>query len=152
MRRLFWNRSVYRVRRSLKVKTGQSTTSFHPATGNPITTSTISNRYADPVTDESKTVSYKESHGATRGLSRVGKPLWVRVALALNDLLPRSIRPVKSKRARYRRWYGWRTQVLAWRINWRSIHKNRLMNKLGLRHGTKLGELGLRHGKKIGEK
>ena len=117
------------------MKTGQSTTSFHPATGNPITTSTISNRYADPVTEESKTVFYKESHGATRGLSRVGKPVWVRVALALNDLLPRSIRPKKSKRARTKRWYGWRTEVLSFRINWRTIHKRNLMNKLGLRNG-----------------
>jgi hypothetical protein len=135
MPRLFWSRSVSRVQRSLKVKTGQSTTSFHPATGNPITTSTISNRYADPVTDESKTGYYKESHGATRGLSRVGKPVWVRVALALNDLLPRRIRPIKSKRARYKRWYGWRTELLSWRINWRAIHKRKLMNKLGLRNG-----------------
>ena len=135
MPRLFWNRSVSRVRRSLKVKTGQSTTSFHPATGNPITTSTISNRYADPVTDESKTESYKELHGATKGLSRVGKPLWRRVGLALNDLLPRSIRPIKGKRIRARQWYGWRTELLAWRINWKAINKRKFMNKLGLRSG-----------------
>jgi hypothetical protein len=117
------------------MKTGQSTTSFHPATGNPITTSITSNRYADHVMDESKTESYRELHGATRGISRIGKPVWLRVALALNDLLPRSIRPIKSKRARYRQWYGWRTQVLSWRINWKAIHKRNLMNKLGLRNG-----------------
>ncbi len=135
MRRLFWNRSVYRVRRSLKVKTGQSTTSFHPATGNPIMTSTTYNRSVAHATDESKTESSKELAGVTKGLSRVGKPLWLRVALALNDLLPRSIRPIKSKRARIKRWYGWRTEVLSFRINWRAIHKRKLMNKLGLRNG-----------------
>ena len=135
MRRLFWTRSVSRVQRSLKVKTGPSTTSFHPATGNPIMTSTTYNHSADPVTDESKTGYYKELAGATKGLSRVGKPLWVRVGLALNDLLPRSIRPIKSKRSRYKRWYGWRTSVISFRINWRSIHKRNLMNKLGLRNG-----------------
>jgi hypothetical protein len=135
MPRLFWTRSVSRVQRSLKVKTGQSTTSFHPETENLITTSTTYSRYADPVTDESKTGYYKESPGATKGLSRVGKPLWVRVVMALNDLLPRSIRPIKSKRARYKRWYGWRTSVISFRINWRSIHKRNIMNKLGLRNG-----------------
>jgi hypothetical protein len=135
MPRLFWSQSVPRVQRSLKVKTGQSTTSFHPATGNPITTSTISNRYVDPVTDENKTEYYRELHGATRGLSRMGKPLYIRVALAINDLLPRSIRPKKSKRARSRKWYGWRTELLAWRINWKAINKQKFMNKLGLRNG-----------------
>jgi hypothetical protein len=135
MRRLFWNRSVYRVRRSWKMKTGQSTTSFHPATGNPIMTSSTYNRSVAHATDESKTASSKELAGVTKGLSRVGKPLWLRVALALNDLLPRSIRPIKSKRARIKRWYGWRTEVLSFRINWRAIHKRKLMNKLGLRSG-----------------
>jgi hypothetical protein len=117
------------------MKTGQSTTSFHPATGNPIMTSTTYNRSVAHATDESKTASSKELAGVTKGLSRVGKPLWLRVALALNDLLPRSIRPIKSKRARIKRWYGWRTEVLSFRINWRAIHKRKLMNKLGLRNG-----------------
>jgi hypothetical protein len=117
------------------MKTGQSTTSFHPATANPIMTSTTYNRSVAHATEESKTGYYRELHGATRGISRIGKPLWLRVALALNDLLPRRMRPIKSKRARYRRWYGWRTQVLSWRINWKAIHKRNLMNKLGLRNG-----------------
>jgi hypothetical protein len=117
------------------MKTGQSTTSFHPATGNPIMTSTTYNRFVDHATDENKTGCCKGSHGATRGLTRVGKPLYIRVGLALNDLLPRRIRPIKSKRARYKRWYGWRTEVLSWRINWRAIHKRNLLNKLGLRNG-----------------
>ena len=133
MRRLFWTRSVSRVQRSLKVKTGQSTTSFHPETENLITTSTTYNRYADLVMEESKTASFKESPGEMNASKRKG--VWMRIGYALNDLLPRSIRPIKSKRARYKRWYGWRTQVISFRINWRSIHKRNLMNKLGLRSG-----------------
>ena len=133
MRRLFWTRSVSRVQRSLKVKTGQSTTSFHPETQNLITTSTTYNRYADLVMEESKTASFKESPGEMNASKRKG--VWMRIGYALNDLLPRSIRPIKSKRARYKRWYGWRTQVISFRINWRSIHKRNLMNKLGLRSG-----------------
>jgi hypothetical protein len=133
MRRLFWNRSVRRVRRSLKVKTGQSTTSFHPATGNPIMTSTTYNRSVAHATDESKTASCNESPGGMNDSKRKG--VWMRIGYALNDLLPRSIRPIKSKRARYKRWYGWRTQLLSFRINWRSIHKRKLMSKLGLRNG-----------------
>jgi hypothetical protein len=120
------------------MKTGLSTTSFHPATGNPIMTSTTYNRSAAHATDASKTGSYNVSPGETldsnRGRGR-GKGVWVRLALVLNDLLPRSIRPIKSKRASYRRWYGWRAYVLGFRINWRSIYKRKLMNKLGLRHG-----------------
>jgi hypothetical protein len=100
-------------------------------------TSTTYNHSVAHATEESKTGFSKELHGATKGLNRVGKPVWIRVALSLNDLLPRSIRPIKSKRAKYKRWYGWRTQVLAWRINWRAINKNKVMNKLGLRHGPK---------------
>jgi hypothetical protein len=133
MPRLFWTRLVSRVQRSLKVKTGQSTTSFHPETENLITTSTTYSRYVDLVTDESKTASFKESPGETNVSKRKG--LLMRVGYALNDLLPRSIRPIKSKRARYKRWYGWRTQLMSFRINWRSIHKRKLMNKLGLRSG-----------------
>lgn len=133
MRRLFWTRSVSRVRRSLKVKTGQSTTSFHPATGNPIMTSTTYNRSVAHATDESKTASSKELRGGMKGSKRKG--ILRRVGMALNDLLPRSIRPIKSKRAKIRRWYGWRTQLISFQINWRSIHKRKLMNKLGLRNG-----------------
>jgi hypothetical protein len=136
------------------MKTGQSTTSFHPATGNPIMTSTTYNRSVAHATDESKTKPSKESHGAILDLIRgrghnkgnkspginkggsVRKGVGVRLLLALNDLLPRKVRIVKSRRARYKRWYGWRTYILAIRINWRSIYKNKLMNKLGLRHGS----------------
>ena len=120
------------------MKTGQSTTSFHRATGNPIMTSTTYNRSAALATDESKTAPYSASSGvmpaSNRGRGRKG--VGVRLLLVLNDLLPKRMRVVKSKRARYSKWYGWRTYVLALRINWRSIYKNKLMNKLGLRHGN----------------
>jgi hypothetical protein len=120
------------------MKTGQSTTSFHPATGNPIMTSTTYNRSVAHATEENKTGLSKESHGGVTVLSRGRgkKGVWLRILMGLNDLLPRRIRVIKSRRARYRRWYGWRTYVLSFRINWRSIHKDRLMNKLGLRHGN----------------
>jgi hypothetical protein len=122
------------------MKTGQSTTSFHPATGNPIMTSTTYNRSAAYATDESKTGPSNESSGATPGSSdgRGRKGVWSRLILAINDLLPYKLRPIKSAghRRAIRRWYGWRTAILSWRINWRSIHKNKLMNKLGLRHGA----------------
>jgi hypothetical protein len=137
MPRLFWSRLVRRVRRSLKVKTGQSTTSFHPATGNPIMTSTTYNRYVEPVTDESKTVPYKEFNGETQGLLRgrgmgKGKPLWVRLLLVLNTLLPLSIRPIKSRRAHRRRYLGIRHRIFMCRMLWRSHWKNKLKEKLRL--------------------
>jgi hypothetical protein len=141
MRRLFWNRSVYRVRRSLKVKTGQSTTSFHPATGNPIMTSTTYNRSVAHATDESKTGSSKELHGEMNGLSkgmptnkgRGRKGVWLRLLLVINSLLPISIRPYKSRRAHRRRYLGIRHRVFTWRMLWRSHWKNALLRKLGLK-------------------
>jgi hypothetical protein len=138
------------------MKTGQSTTSFHPATGNPIMTSTTYNRSVAFATDESKTEHSNESNGETldsnKGVydkpyplrtrvvkdGRGRKGVWSRFILAINDLIPYKLRPIKSAghRRGTRRWYGWRTAVLSWRINWRSIHKNRILNKLGLRHGS----------------
>jgi len=67
------------------VKTGQSTTSFHPETENLITTSTTYNRYADLVMEESKTASFKESPGEMNASKRKG--VWMRIGYALNDLL-----------------------------------------------------------------
>ena len=100
-------------------------------------TSTTYNRSVAHATDESKTAPYNASSGvmpaSNRGRGRKG--VGVRLLLILNDLLPNKLRIVKSKRARYRRWYGWRTYVLGLRINWRSIYKRKLINKLGLRHG-----------------
>jgi hypothetical protein len=135
MRRLFWKRLVRRVRRSWKVKTGQSTTSFHPATGNPIMTSTTYNRYVEPVTDESKTAPFKEYNGAIPGLNREGrgkKGLVLRMLLVLNTLLPFAIRPIKSKRAHRRRYLGIRHRIFTWRMLWRSHWKNKLKEKLRL--------------------
>ena len=121
------------------MKTGQSTTSFHPATGNPIMTSTTYNRSVAHATEENKTGTSKELHGEVPGSNggRARKGVGVRMLLALNDLLPRRVRIVKSKRARYKRWYGWRTYVISFRINWKGIYRDKLMNKLGLRHGNK---------------
>ena len=130
MRRLFWTRSVSRVQRSLKVKTGQSTTSFHPETENLITTSTTYSLYADHVTDVSKTASFNESPGATNASKRKG--ILRRVGYALNDLLPRSIRPIKSKRARYKKWYPLRVQVFTLRMYWHTHLKDKVRRKLRL--------------------
>ncbi len=116
------------------MKTGQSTTSFHPETENLITTSTTFNRYADHVTDESKTASSKESLGATIDSNRGrGKKGWgVRILLSFNDLLPRSIRPIKSKRARYKRWHPIRVQVFTFRMYWHSHLRDKVRRKLRL--------------------
>ena len=139
MPRLFWKRLVRRVRRSWKVKTGQSTTSFHPATGNPIMTSTTYNRSVAHATDESKTGCSPESVGVMndsskgRGINRGGKPVWLRLLLVINSLLPLSIRPIKSKRAHRRRYLGVRHRIFTWRMSWRSHWKNALKRKLGLK-------------------
>jgi hypothetical protein len=121
------------------VKTGQSTTSFHPATGNPIMTSTTYNRYVEPVTEENKTVPYSGYNGVILGLLRgkgrgMGKrkPVWVRLLLVVNSLLPLSIRPVKSRRAHRRRYLGLRHRIFTWRMLWRSHWKNKLKAKLRL--------------------
>jgi hypothetical protein len=102
-------------------------------------TSSTYNRSVAHATEESKTGYYNGWHGVTPGSNRGRgrKGVGVRILLALNDLLPRKVRIVKSKRAIYRRWYGWRAYLLAFRINWRGTYRNKLMNKLGLRHGNK---------------
>jgi hypothetical protein len=130
MRRLFWNRSVHRVRRSLKVKTGQSTTSFHPATGNPIMTSSTYNRSVAHATDVSKTGCCKESHGETNASKRKG--IGLRVLYALNDLLPVSIRPIKSKRAWRKHRYPLRVQLFTFRMYWHSHLRDKVRRKLRL--------------------
>ena len=115
------------------MRTGQSTTSFHPATGNPIMTSTTYNRYADPVTEESKTVSSNESLGATQDSNRGHKGVWHRLALVVNSLLPLWMRPIKSKRAHRRAYLGIRHRIFTYRMLWRSHWKNALLRKLGLK-------------------
>jgi hypothetical protein len=141
MRRLFWNRSVYRVRRSWKVKTGQSTTSFHPATGNPIMTSSTYNHSVAHATDENKTGCSKELHGVALGSKtgindgrgRAKKGMVLRLLLVINSMLPISMRPVKSRRAYRRRYLGIRHRVFTWRMLWRSHWKNQLKSKFNLK-------------------
>ncbi len=116
------------------MKTGQSTTSFHPATGNPIMTSTTYNRYVDHATDESKTVSFNESLGGTNASSSGGHKGWgVRVLRGMNDLLPRSIRPIKSKRGHRRRRVGVGAALFTFRMHWKSHHKNKIKKCLNLK-------------------
>jgi hypothetical protein len=117
------------------VKTGQSTTSFPPETENLITTSTTYNRYADLVMEESKTASSNELHGATNDSNRGrGKKGWgLRFLLALNSLLPVSIRPIKSKRAWRKHRWPIRVYVFTYRMLWRSHWKNQLKAKLKLK-------------------
>lgn len=116
------------------MKTGQSTTSFHPATGNPIMTYTTYNLYADHATDVSKTGHSPESLGEMNDSNSRGRKGWVLKGLrAINDLLPMSIRPIKSKRAHRRRSLGLRHRIFMWRMLWRSHGKNRLKAKLKLK-------------------
>jgi hypothetical protein len=115
------------------MKTGLSTTSFHPATGNPIMTSTTYNRSAAHATGVSKTEYYSESLGETQGSSRKRKGILIRVGMVLNDLLPPSIRPIKSKRAHRRRYLGVRHRIFVWRMHWRSHHKNKLKARMNRR-------------------
>jgi hypothetical protein len=130
MPRLFWTRPVSRVQRSLKVKTGQSTTSFPPETENLITTSTTYSRYVDLVTDASKTGSSNELHGGTNASKRKG--ILRRVGMALNDLLPVSIRPIKSKRAWRKHRYPLRVQLFTFRMYWHSHLRDKVRRKLRL--------------------
>jgi hypothetical protein len=134
------------------MKTGQSTTSFHPATGNPIMTSTTYNRSAAYATDESKTASSSVSNGVTLGSIRgraigigrgigktvgVSKGVGARVLRAINDLLPLSLRPIKSKRAHRKRYLGLGHRLFSFRMVWRSHYKNQILEKLGLRRKFK---------------
>jgi hypothetical protein len=97
-------------------------------------TSTTYNRYADPATDESKTEFSNELHGRMSASSRGRKGILRRMLLAMDTLLPRQLRVVKSKRGRYRSRYGFRTQFIAFRINWRAVYKKKLLNKLGIKN------------------
>jgi hypothetical protein len=130
------------------MKTGQSTTSFHPATGNPIMTSSTYNRSVAHATDESKTKYYNEFNGETldspRGIGkkvkafpikswRGRKGIVVRLLRLINDLLPLSIRPIKSKRAHRRRYLGIRHRIFTWRMLWRSHWKNQLKAKFRIK-------------------
>jgi hypothetical protein len=115
--------------------TGPSTTSSRQEKANQTTTSTISNLYAEPVMDESKTGYYSGSHGATLGTTRGRgiKTVWVALVRTLNDLLPYNLRPIKSKRrAGLMRW-GWGAELYYWKMKWHSHGKyeaRNLKNKL----------------------
>jgi len=130
MRRLFWNRPVSLVRRSLKVKTGQSITSSRQETENLITTSTTFNLYADHVTDVSKIGCCNESPGGTNASKRKG--ILRRVGYALNDLLPVSLRPIKSKRAWRKHRWPLRERVFSFRMYWHSHLRDKVQRKLRL--------------------
>jgi len=112
------------------VKTGRLITSFLQGKVNPTMTSTIFNPYVDPATVASKTGYYKESPGETQDTNRGGKTVGGRVLRAMNDALPYKLRPIKAKRRRPRRTYGWRHELFAFRMVWRSHHRPALAKKI----------------------
>ena len=106
---------------------GQLITSFLQGKANPTMTSTIFSPYVDHVMEESKTAYFNGSHGATPGTNRGGlKTVGVRVLRAINDLLPYSIRPIKSKRRRTRVGYTLGVELYTFRMVWRSHYYPRL--------------------------
>ena len=98
------------------------TTSSRQAKANRIMTSTIFNPYVDPATVGSKTGYSNESPGETLASNRVGYKGWGGVVRVLNDLLPYKFRPIKSKRRRTRRTFGWKHELFAFRMVWHSHH------------------------------
>ena len=127
------------------MRIGQLITSFLQGKANPTMTSTIFSPYVDHVMEESKTAYFSESHGAIPGTNkgrgigghRVGKTgmgavktVGVRVLRLLNDLLPYSIRPIKSKRRRTRVGYTLGVELYTFRLVWRSHHWPRLRAKI----------------------
>jgi hypothetical protein len=112
------------------VKTGQLITSFLQGKASPTMTSTIFNPYVDPATVASKIGYYKESPGETQDTNRGGYKGWGRVLRAMNDALPYKLRPIKAKRRRARRTYGWRHELFAFRMVWHSHHGPALAKKI----------------------
>ena len=108
------------------MKTGRLITSFLQGKVNPTMTSTIFNPYVDPATVASKTGYYKESPGETQDTNRGGKTVGGRVLRGINDALPYKLRPIKAKRRRARRTFGWRHELFAFRMVWRSHHGPRI--------------------------
>jgi hypothetical protein len=121
------------------VTIGQLITSFLQGKVNPTTTSTIFSPYVDHVMEESKTEYFKGLAGATPASNR-GSGLSVayghldrgtpnkdgrgRVSIlrSLNDLLPYSMRPIKSRRRLRRVEYTVRAELYWMRRVWHS-HK-----------------------------
>ena len=112
------------------MKTGRLITSFLQGKVNPTMTSTIFNPYVDPATVASKIGYYKESPGETQDTNRGGYKGWGRVLRAMNDALPYKLRPIKAKRRRARRTFGWRHELFAFRMVWRSHHGPALAKKI----------------------
>jgi hypothetical protein len=120
------------------MKTGQLITSFLLGKATPIMTSTIFSPYVDPATAVSKTGYYSESLGEipdtnsplskTGGVKDGGGRGRGGALRYLNDLLPYSIRPIKARRRRVRRGYGWRMELYTFRMTWRS-HKGPAIRK-----------------------
>lgn len=105
-------------------------TSFLQGKASPTMTSTIFSPYVDPATVASKTGYYNESPGETLDSSRGINRGWGRVLRAMNDALPYKLRPIKAKRRRARRTFGWRHELFAFRMVWRSHHAPRLAKKI----------------------
>jgi hypothetical protein len=134
MPRLFWSRFVYRVRKSCPGMIGQLITSFLQGMARQTMTSTIFSPYGDRVMEESKTGYFSGSPGATLGTNRGGiKGGGVSILRTLNDLLPHAIRPIKAKRRRTKKRWGWGVELYTFRRTWHSHRKPRLrklLNKL----------------------
>jgi hypothetical protein len=113
------------------MKIGLLITSFLQGKLNLTTTSTIFSPYVDHAMEESRTAYFNGSHGATHGTNRGGlKTVGVRLLRAINDLLPYSLRPIKSKRRRTRVGYTLGVELYTFRLVWASHHWPRLRAKL----------------------
>jgi hypothetical protein len=97
-------------------------------------TSTIFNPYVDPATVGSKTGYFKESPGETLDSNRggVSKTVGVRMARAINDLLPYNLRPMKANHRRARAIPNLRHEVYTLRLVWRSHRRPALLKKIQL--------------------
>jgi hypothetical protein len=116
------------------MRIGQLITSFLQGKANPTMTSTIFSPYVDHVMEESKTAYFNGSHGATpvtnKGRGWGIKTVGVAIIRFINDLLPYSIRPIKSKRRRTRVGYTLGVELYTFRLVWASHHWPRLRAKL----------------------
>lgn len=131
MPRLFWSRSVSRVRKSWWAMIGRLITSFLQGKVNPTMTSTIFSPYVDHVMEESKIAYFSGSHGATPSSNRAGiKTVGVALGRVLNDLLPYAIRPIKSKRRWRGRRYPLAVEIYTFRRVWHSHHKPNLIRRI----------------------
>jgi hypothetical protein len=109
---------------------GQLITSFLQGKVNLTTTSTIFSPYVDRVMEESKIAYFNGLRGATPGTNNGRgwgiKTVGVRVLRVINDLLPYSLRPIKSKRRRSRVGYTLGVELYTFRLVWRSHHWPRI--------------------------